>query len=112
MRGGFGCSGLGMMEDYRPTGCRGIGDDEAAESPGAAQDAGEEPPILGGWDAADGIVRRHHRLSAGGERGAERRKEILLEPAAVDADRIAVAPAVADVGHEMLWGRHYALPLE
>ncbi len=68
--------------------------------------------ILGGGNAVDRIVRRHHRLRAGRHGGAEGRKEIVLQLAPVGMYRIAVAPASADVGDKVLGCRYHAIPLK
>ena len=104
--------GRGVVQDGGAAGGGGVGDDEPLEAPRPPERLSQELRILGGREAADGVVGGHDRARPGGERRAEGREVQLGEGAVVEGNRIAVTPAVADVGHEVLRRGDDAEPFE
>ena len=104
--------GLRHVEDRGASCGRGVRDHEAGEAPRALEHVGEQPPVLGRRQAVKRVVGRHDRPRAGGKGGLERREVAFAEPTLVAVDGVAVAPALADVRHEVLGCRDDARALE
>src|SRR5207248_8728490 len=94
---------LGMMEHGGAAGRGRVGDDEPVESPASLQLISQQAPVLRGGDAVHRVVCRHDRSRmAFVYGGLERREMHVFEGARVELYRVAVASAVAYVGHKML----------
>ncbi len=104
--------GLGHVQNRRAAGGRGVRDHEPLEPPVALQDVRQEPPILCCRRSVDGVVGGHDRACAGLQGRHERWEVPFGQRTFTVIDRIAVAAALADVGHEMFRRRDDARPLE
>ena len=83
-----------------------VGDDDSAEMPAVAQQAGQEFFVAGGRNAVDAVIGSHDRQGAFVDGGLERGQEILGEVPFSDEGGVAVVASLGNaVCDEMLEGR-------
>ena len=109
---GVGCrrrrAGFRQVQDGRAAGAGRVRNHEPRKRPVALEHVGEQMAILRRGRSVHGVVGRHDRSGAGADRSDERRVVALHQRALAVINRIAVAPAFADVRHEMLGRSHDA----